>query len=180
MKETNGLADDLGAVCQSSGIFRYPTSAGSFLWLPEKDEILMISKDINVAGVRRIYMNRNHPKNPSPSWLGDSVGRWEGDTLVVDTVSFNDKTWLSYGMEPHSEELHVIERVRKAAPDRMEIQTFVEDRETLTSPYTFTRFYKQNGTESPEHLCNAEPGEMRQWSAWRNTALKAESAGTAK
>jgi hypothetical protein len=48
------------------------------------------------------------------------------------------------------------------------------------SPYTFTRFYKQNGTESPEHLCNAEPGEMRQWSGWRNKALKAESAGTAK
>ena len=173
--ETNGPADDTGAICQVSGIFRYPASVGGFLWLPGSEKILMISTNINVAGVRRIYTNRDHPRNRSPSWLGDSVGRWDGDTLVVDTVGFNDKSWLYYAMEPHSEELHVVERIRLASAGLMEIQTVVEDRQALTSPYTFTRYYKRGGTERPEHLCNFEPGEQREWSGWRKQALKAGS-----
>jgi hypothetical protein len=173
IEETNGPADDTGAICQVSGIFRYPASVGGFLWLTGAEKIVMVSTNINVAGVRRIYTNRDHPRNLPPTVLGDSVGRWEGNTLVVDTVGFNDKTWLYYGMEPHSEDLHVVERIRMAAAELMEIQTVVEDRQALTSPYTFTRYYKRKGAERPEHLCNAEPGEQREWSGWRKQALKA-------
>ena len=175
MADTNGPADDTGAVCQLSGIFRYPASVGGFLWLPGSEKIVMVSTNINVGGVRRIYTNREHPANLRPTWLGDSVGRWEGDTLVVDTVGFNDKTWLYYAMEPHSEDLHVVERIRLPAPGLMEIQTVVEDRQALTSPYTFTRYYKRTGAERPEHLCNEEPGEQREWSGWRKQAIKAAS-----
>jgi len=175
LADTNGPAEDTGAICQVSGIFRYQASVGGFLWLPGSEKILMIGTNMNVAGVRRIYTNRDHARNLSPSWLGDSVGRWEGDTLVVDTMGFNDKSWLYYGMEPHSEDLHVVERIRLAAAGLMEIQTVVEDRQALTSPYTFTRYYKRGGAERTEHLCNFEPGEQREWSGWRKQALKAGS-----
>ena len=176
MAETNGAAEDTGAICQVSGIFRYNASVGGFLWLPGPGEIVMVATNMNVGGVRRIYTHRDHPRNLPPTWLGDSVGRWEGDTLVVDTVGFNDKTWLYYGMEPHSEDLHVVERIRLVAPGLMEIHTDVEDRQALTSPYTFSRYYRANGTERPEHLCNDEPGEQREWSGWRKRALKARPA----
>ena len=57
-------------------------------------------------------MNRPHPKHPLPRWNGDSVGHGEGDTLVVDTIGFNDKSWLSAEMTRHAEETHLIERIR--------------------------------------------------------------------
>jgi hypothetical protein len=113
METTDGVADDPGGTCQPDGIFRYPTFAGSFLWLPFADKILIVYNEINTAGVERVYLNRQHPRNLLPTWNGDSIGHWEGDTLVVDTIGFNDKSWLQPGMEPHSEEAHLIQRIRQ-------------------------------------------------------------------
>ena len=60
---------------------------------------------------RQIWMDgRAHPKDPNPNWLGHSIGHWEGDTLVVDSVGFNDQTWLDDAGHPHTEQLHVIEK----------------------------------------------------------------------
>jgi hypothetical protein len=69
---------------------------------------------------RQIFMNRKHRDDLFSSYLGDSIGKWEGDTLVVDTVGFNDKTWLDGMGLPHSEALHVVERIR-----RMDHETLV-------------------------------------------------------
>jgi hypothetical protein len=69
---------------------------------------------------RQIFMNRKHRDDLFSSYLGDSIGKWEGDTLVVDTVGFNDKTWLDGVGLPHSEALHVVERIR-----RMDHETLV-------------------------------------------------------
>ena len=62
--------------------------------------------------VRRIYLNEQHPANLKPSWMGHSIGRYEGDTLVVDTIGLNDKTYMDNFPIPHSEQIHVIERYR--------------------------------------------------------------------
>ena len=68
---------------------------------------------------------------------GDAIGKWDGDTLVVDTIGFNDKSWLMSGMEPHTEEAHMIERMRTVKDGAyFEIVTVVEDRHALTSAYT--------------------------------------------
>ena len=118
------------------------------------------SRSINTAGVRRIYLDRPHPKNPIPSWNGHSVGRWEGDTLIVDTVGFNDKSWLFGGMEPHTEEAHLMERIRRPGNGAfMEIAITVEDREALTSAYTYSRYYKKqpDTAEMAESVCNEDP-----------------------
>src|SRR5580692_2084508 len=62
---------------------------------------------------------RAHDESLGPLWMGDSIGHWEGDTLVADTVNFNDKTWLDRIGHPHSEQLHVIERIRRVDHDHL-------------------------------------------------------------
>jgi hypothetical protein len=172
MEATDGVADDTGGVCLPDGIFRYPSMAGQFVWLEEPDRIIMAFHEINTAGVRRIYLNAAHPKDPAPSWNGHSIGRWEGDTLAVDTVGFNDKSWLFGGMEPHTEEAHLIERMRLAGNGGfLEINITVEDRHALTSAYSYNRYYKRQpaGAEMAENVCSEDPAP---WKHWRNEALK--------
>jgi hypothetical protein len=84
--------------------------------------------------VRHIYTDgRQHPKDLAPTWMGDSIGRWEGSTLVVDTVGFNDKTWLDYVGHPHSDALHVVERMRRVNHDTLAIDI------TITDPKAYTK-----------------------------------------
>jgi hypothetical protein len=172
MAQTNGVADDTGAVCQLDGIFRILIRAGGFWWLPTGNKVLLVSTAVYSAGVRSIRMNGSHPKYPPPTWLGDSVGHWEGEVLVVDTVGFNDKSWLTSSMQPHSEELHVVERYRLAAKGLMELRMTVEDRQALTSPYTYSRYYKLVEPELPETICNPEPGDQQMWTEFRQKARK--------
>ena len=170
MEATNGNADDTGAVCLPDGVFRNPPFAGRFLWLPTKDHITMVFHEVNTAGVRRIYLNREHPRNLRPTWNGDAIGKWEGDTLVVDTIGFNDKSWLMSAMEPHTEETHMIERMRPVKDGAyFEIVTVVEDRHALTSAYTYTRYYKKQKDEITENICG---DAIDIWKDWRNQALK--------
>jgi hypothetical protein len=73
--------------------------------------------------LRQIYTEgEQHPKNPDLTYNGDSIGKWEGDTLVVDTVGLKDTTWLDHVGHPHSDALHVVERIR-----RVEHNTLVDD-----------------------------------------------------
>lgn len=174
MQATDGVADDTAQVCLPDGIFRYPSMAGRFVWLREPDRIVMVFGIINTAGVRRIYLDRPHPKNPIPSWNGHSIGRWEGDTLMVDTIGFNDKSWLFGGMEPHTEEAHLIERMRLVDNGAfMEINITVEDRHALTSAYTYNRYYKRqpDDAEMPEDVCNED---AETWKQFRNEKLKVQ------
>ena len=80
-----------------------------------------------------------HPVDPDPSWLGDSVGRWEGDTLVVDTIGFNDKTELQ-GFR-HTESLHMIEKFRRTELDVLQYEVTIEDPNVFEKPYTLTRTF---------------------------------------
>ena len=84
---------------------------------------------------RDIWMDgRAHPANQLPTWMGHSIGKWDGDTLVVDTVGFNDLTWLDTAGHPHSQSLHMVERYRRVNSDTMEIQVTFEDPEIYTKP----------------------------------------------
>jgi hypothetical protein len=80
-----------------------------------------------------------HPVDPDPSWLGDSVGHWEGDTLVVDTIGFNDKTELQ-GYR-HSEALHMVERFRRPDADTIQYELTIEDPNVFEKPWTVTRTF---------------------------------------
>jgi hypothetical protein len=180
MEATDGVADDTGAICEPDGVFRYPVNAqgpGSFLWLPAADKIVLIYAQINTAGVRRIYLNRKHPASPLPTWNGDSIGHWEGDTLMVDSIGFNDKSWLHPAMQPHTEETHLIERFRllpDAGGNIIEMAATVEDRQALTSAYTFTRYFRKSGESLPENICN---DDIDIWRDFKNKALNRHLQG---
>ena len=86
---------------------------------------------------RQIFTDgRPLPKDPEPSWLGYSVGKWEGDVFVVDTIGFNDKTWLDDGGHPHSEALHVTERFRRVDFGHLHTQITIDDQKAYTRPWT--------------------------------------------
>ncbi len=86
---------------------------------------------------RQIYTDgRKQLADPEPSWLGYSVGRWEADTLVVDTVGFNNRTWLDTSGHPHSEALHLIERFHRLDFGHMDLQITLEDPNMYTRPFT--------------------------------------------
>jgi len=79
---------------------------------------------------------RPHDTTLGPLWMGDSVGHWEGDTLVADTVNFNDKTWLDRIGHPHSDALHLVERMRRKDHEHLEIDITIDDPKAYTKPWT--------------------------------------------
>ena len=81
---------------------------------------------------------RPHRDDVPPAYRGDSVGRWDGDTFVVDTTNFTDNTWISAEgrVSPHSDALHIVERYRRVDANTLEIEATVEDPEVLTGPWT--------------------------------------------
>jgi len=86
---------------------------------------------------RFIYTNgTEHPKGPIEWWMGDSRGHWEGDTLVVDNIHFNEDTWLDRAGDFHSEQLHVVERYTLIDPDHIDYRATLEDSKVYTRPWT--------------------------------------------
>ena len=125
--------------------------------VPIPGRVLMLSEYDHT--VRQIYMDgREHPTDPDPTWLGHYIGKWDGDTLVVDTIGLNDKTWLDYPGHPHTEALHVIERYRRSTPDTLLLDITIDDPKTYTKPWTGQRVYKlRTDWEILEHFaCDAE------------------------
>jgi hypothetical protein len=105
--------------------------------------------------VRQIFTDgREHVKDANPTWMGDSIGRWEGDTLVVDSTGFNDKTWLDVEGHPHSEALHIVERLRRADHDTLMIDITIDDPQAYTAPLkTQRKFILKPAWNIMEFIC---------------------------
>ncbi len=84
---------------------------------------------------------RVHPKDPDPLWFGDRVGSWDGDTLVVDTIGFNDKTNLDTVGHPHSDQLHTVERFTLTDPQHISYEITIDDSKAFTKPWKNTRIF---------------------------------------
>jgi hypothetical protein len=110
----------------------------------------------NIHSYRQIFLDgRAHPKDPNPTWYGDSIGHWEGDTLVIDSVGFNDRFWFDFAGHPHTEQLHVIERYRRPDFDRLEYDITIEDPGAYTRPFTLHGASQyQHNEELMEYICN--------------------------
>lgn len=103
---------------------------------------------------RIIYINSTHRTDYWPTYNGDSIGKWEGDTLVIDTVNVIPSTFLDMRGLPHSEELRIVERIRLTGPDEMENQITVSDPKMYVKPFTFTRrFFRSNDVKPVENVC---------------------------
>jgi len=97
--------------------------------------IVMLFEDNNPH--RQIYTDgRAHPSDPDPMWVGYSVGKWEGDTLVVDTIGFNDRTWLDGFGHPHSDAMRVTERFHRLDFGHMDTQITIDDPKMYTRPFS--------------------------------------------
>jgi len=104
--------------------------------------------------IRQIYTDgRDHRTDLAPSWMGDSIGHWEGETLVVETVNFNDKTWVDRRGVPHSEQMRLIERIRRIGENNLEIDITIEDPVAFTEPWTGQRFYEAVDWDLVEFSC---------------------------
>ena len=129
----------------------FPAGVPSFLLFPANpvrfiqtpDQVLMIWQQD--AQVRRVDLNRPHSVNPKPSWYGESVGHYEGgDTLVVDTIGQNDKTFVDNYRTPHTTQMHVIERFKLLDGGRtIEVSVYVEDPGAFTTPWNAIQRYRR-------------------------------------
>jgi hypothetical protein len=89
------------------------------------------------GAVRNIYLKDPGPA-PVDSWMGQSVGRWEGESLVIDNTGFNDSTWFDRAGNFHSDKLHVVERFTRTGADHLRYEATIEDPETFTKPWKIT------------------------------------------
>ncbi len=105
--------------------------------------------------LREIWVDgRGHPKDLNASYMGNAIGKWEGDTLVVDTIGFNDKTWLDREGRRHSEDLHLIERLRRVNAHVLQDDMTIIDPKTFTKPWTTQiAFELRPDWEILEHTC---------------------------
>ncbi len=122
------------------------------IFLQTPKEVWIVWREDNQ--VRRIYLDVPHSANLKPSWYGESVGHYEGDTLVVDTIGLNDKTVVDVYRTPHTEKLHVVERWRMVDGGKgMQVIFTVEDPDAFYEPWTAMRRYRRVEQEPYEKIC---------------------------
>jgi hypothetical protein len=118
----------------------YPATPVYFLQTPK--EVLMVWMQDHQ--VRRVRLNEQHSPNERSQWFGDSIGHYEGDTLVVDTIGLSPRTYIDNFFTPHSEQLHVVERFRMIEGGRtLEVKVHVEDPQAFTTPWNAVQVYRR-------------------------------------
>ena len=137
------LQFNASASCLPTGTPNFLQDGGPYLIVQAPDKVVMIDEAGPV--VRHIFLNVPHSKNPKPSWMGESIGWYEGDALVVDTIAMNDRTRLDRFGTPHSDKVHVIERwqlVEQGSALRVDVT--VEDTDTFYQPWKTFQIYRRN------------------------------------
>jgi hypothetical protein len=111
-----------------------------------------------------VALGRDHPKDLESTWFGDSVGKWDGDTLVVDTIGFNGRTRLDTIGHPHSDQMHLIERFKFTDPDHISYEVTVDDPKYYTKPWKNTRnlWRMKPGQELIEYSCEENNRDFTQ------------------
>ncbi len=155
--ESRKAKDDPEANCLPTGVPRRDPYPWRILQTPTHTFLLF---EGNIHSYRQIFMDgRKHPADLDPTWYGHSVGRYEGDTLVVDTVGFNDLFWFDFQGTPHTDKLHTIERYTRTNMGTLVIETTIDDPGAYTKPFkiTFTARLRP-GEELMEYICNENNG----------------------
>jgi hypothetical protein len=151
------VAQDPEKMCQPIGPFRMMARASTKIELvspPSSGMIVMLFENISHGFYRTIFLDRAHPEDMIPAWHGYSVGRWEGSTLVIESVGFNERTWLNSRGAPHSDALRLVERIRPVLAGKyLEYRVTADDAKALVQPYTYTRYYEKLATEIGEDVC---------------------------
>ena len=160
----NAAAMQAGKIMQTAWVSCRPGAVSTMTMPREKIVILESDDEITILFemprmVRRIRMNAAHPAKLEADYVGDSIGRWEGNTLVVDTLGFNGYAELDARGQPTSPKLHTVERFTPSADgSSIDIETTVEDPEYYTRPFTIKRSWKKSQARHPfEFDCMENP-----------------------
>jgi hypothetical protein len=142
------------SACRPAGVPGFDVLLGGALYiLQSPSKVTMIFS--GNAETRRILLNVPHSANPKPSWYGESVGHYEGDTLVVDTIGPNDRTFLDNYRTPHTDKLHVTERWRLIDDGKkLEILITIDDPGTFNQPWKALRQYNRVNRAFTEEICS--------------------------
>jgi hypothetical protein len=168
--QENWLTSDPEIKCYLPGVPRAT-------YMPHPFQILQSTKAIFIAyqyagAVRDIYLKDPGPA-PVDSWMGQSVGRWDGDTLVVDVKGFNDQTWFDRSGNFHSDALHVVERYTRVSPDVISYEATIEDSKVFTRPWKMSMpLYRRQEPDAQlmDFKC-VEFVEELMYGQWRKTPL---------
>ena len=154
-RKANEGKDDPERYCLPDGAVRL--NPLSYKIVQRKDMVIELMEG-DTHSYRRFFLDGGGPSlDVEPeSWTGHSTGKWDGDTLVVNTVGFNDKSWLDSTGKPHSEEMTLVEHFRRPNLGHLNVELTISDKKALNKPYTFTRsFTLAPGVELKEYICQA-------------------------
>jgi hypothetical protein len=152
-RSANLSKDDPEGHCLPAGV---PRISPFPMKLVQTSGLVLMLDEGNMHSFRQFFLDgRGHPKDLDPLWMGDSVAKWDGNALVVDTIDFNDKTWLNGQGLPHSDQLHVIERYQRPDLGHLSVNITLDDPKAFTKPHTFNRTYSLlTDWEIHEYVCN--------------------------
>jgi hypothetical protein len=161
--EDNVHSDDPLARCLPHGVPRINTNGMYPFKIVQLPGLIVILYE-QLSQFRQVFMDGRRPdKDLNPTWLGYSTGRWDGDTLVIDTSGFNDRTWLDTEKgHPATEALHVQERFRRTNFGTLEITATIDDPKAYTKPWTTTpqKSHIQLATDLIEFICNENEKDL--------------------
>jgi len=144
---------DPEASCLPAGVPRM----APYPWkIVQQPKLMVFLFEGNIHTYRQIFMDgRGHPDDPDPTWYGHSIGKWEGDTLVVDSIGFNDKFWFDFAGHPHTEKLHITERFRRPDYSHLDFEVVIDDPGAYTKPFTmYGHSPLVENSEIIEYICN--------------------------
>jgi hypothetical protein len=153
-RQANKMRDNPMIRCLPAGVPRLSAILPPFKIVQTADLIAILYESLTLF--RQVFLDgRAFPADPEPAWLGYSVGKWEGDTLIVETIGFNDKTWLDGLGHPHSEAMKVTERFRRRDVGHMDIEVVIDDPKAYTQQIRYVQPHEllPDG-DLIEYICN--------------------------
>ena len=143
--------DDPEANCLPTGVPRL----APYPWvIAQTSQHIYFLFEGNIHSFRQIFMDgRKHSPDPNPTWYGESIGHWEGDTLVIDTTGFNDLFWFDFAGHPHTSKLHVTEKYRRPDLGHLDWESIVDDPGAYTKPFTLYGHSLLQNTDLMEYIC---------------------------
>jgi hypothetical protein len=158
LMDSRMAADDPEALCLPTGVPRIAPYPWRIVQAPShgKATHLFFLFEGNIHSFRQIFMDgREHPDDLEATWYGHSVGHWEGETLVIETVGFNDLFWFDFMGHPHSTQLKTVERYTRTKFGELEVVTTVDDPGAYAKPFTVKYTHTlRPGWELMEYICN--------------------------
>jgi hypothetical protein len=142
----------LNDLCYPSGVPMILNSRDPVQVLQSAGKVTIIY--LRDAFARHIYLDQPHSASPGHTWFGESIGRYEGDTLMVDTIGENDRTFTDHFFTPHSDKIHTVERYQ-VSPDRKTLRVLftVDDPETFAMPWSAQAIYRADASPYEEIAC---------------------------